>query len=246
MDIYALIPARYASTRFPGKPLALISGKPMIQWVYELTVQAAHVKETYVATDDKRIRDAVLAFGGQVVMTSADAASGSDRIAEAAESLNMDHSDLIINVQGDQPLLKVEAIDHLCAAFQENNELQMATLAVQTRDYHVLSAPKNVKVVLDRDHFALYFSRSPIPFGRDSSDFDSYKHIGVYAYTKQFLDIFRKLPASVLEEIEKLEQLRVLEHGYKIKVIVTDFESPDVDLPGDIQHVEKLLSKRHT
>jgi len=241
MDVTALIPSRYASTRFPGKPLALIAGKPMIQWVYESASKARSLKDIYVATDDDRIKRAVLGFGGKVVMTSPDAASGSDRIAEAAEKIGIAKKDLIINIQGDQPLLKPGAIEDLCLAFTENANLQMATLAIKTREYHTLEASKNVKIAIDKNGYALYFSRSPIPYGRDSSNFDSYKHIGVYAYTREFLEIFRKLPVGRLEEIEKLEQLRVLENGFKIKVITTDFESPDVDLPGDIEKVEQLI-----
>lgn len=238
-----IIPSRFASERFPGKPLAMISKKPMIQWVYEAAQGVSNCDRVLVATDDERIQSTVLNFGGQVVMTSPQAASGSDRIAEAAQILDLGADQLIINLQGDQPLIRPQTIQDLISAFEDDPKLPMATLAIRTRDMAVIQQPKFVKVVLAENGDALYFSRAPIPHGRDRADHDFFKHIGVYAYRRSFLEAFRQLPQGRLEQIEKLEQLRVLESGYRIRVIETDFESPDVDLPGDIAKVEALIAE---
>ena len=243
MNPVIIIPSRFASERFPGKPLALIHGKPMIQWVYEAASKAKHIETIYVATDDDRIARKVELFGGNVIMTSQDAASGSDRIAEAAQKLNLAKDQLIINLQGDQPLIQPQIIEELATAFAMDPDLKMATLAIRTRNMDKMHSPHTVKVVLDQKGFALYFSRAAIPHGRDTMDHDFFKHIGVYAYTRRFLELFRAMPIGQLEKIEKLEQLRVLEAGYRIKVVETQHESPDVDLPGDIANVEILMNK---
>lgn len=245
MKIVAIIPSRYGSTRFDGKPLALIAGKPMIRLVYERAIQAERISDVFVATDDQRIYDAVLAFGGKAVMTSAENRSGTDRVAEAAEKIGLDRDDIVVNVQGDQPLLNPVCIDELVEPFFTDPDLGVSTLAFKIINKDEITNPKDVKVAFDSAGFALYFSRSPIPCGRDSSkDFDTYKHLGFYAYTRRFLEIFRNLPEGRLEMIEKLEQLRALEYGHKIKVVITGYDSPEVDLPGDIAKVEKELEIR--
>ena len=242
MKTVVIIPARYKSSRFEGKPLALIAGKPMIRRVYERSMSAEHVTDVVVATDDQRIMDVVSGFGGKAVMTSGKNRSGTDRAGEAAAVLGMAPEDIIINVQGDQPLLDPRCLDQLVKPFSSEKDVEMSTLAFKIKDPGEITNPKDVKLVFDRNGWALYFSRSPIPFGRDGGErFDTYKHLGVYAYTRRFLDKFRSLPEGTLERIEKLEQLRVLEHGYRIRVVVTEYDSPEVDLPGDIPRIEKKL-----
>ncbi|MFW5637278.1 MAG: 3-deoxy-manno-octulosonate cytidylyltransferase [Thermodesulfobacteriota bacterium] len=246
-QVAVIIPSRYGSTRFPGKPLAMICGKPMIRRVYEAASRADHVTRVVVATDDERIRQAVEGFDGKVVMTSADNRSGSDRAAETAERMGLDMKDIVVNVQGDQPLLDPRCLDQVTAPFDEHPDLEMSTLARVITKPEQITNPKHVKVVMDGQGFALYFSRSPIPFGRDAETrFDTYKHLGIYAYTRRFLEAFRTLPLGRLEEIEKLEQLRALENGRRSKVVITDYDSPEVDLPGDIAVIEKLLQEKNS
>ncbi len=242
MKIAVIIPSRYGSTRFKGKPLARIAGKSMIQRVYEAARKAENVTDVVVATDDARILEAVEAFGGRAMMTSAENRSGTDRAGDAAHQMGLAPEDIVINVQGDQPLLDSRCLDEVVSPFFSDPSLNMSTLAYKIVNPDEIFNPKDVKVVSDAQGFALYFSRSAIPFGRDPSTvFDTYKHLGVYAYTRSFLDIFRKLPEGKLEGIEKLEQLRALEYGYKIKVIVTEYDSPEVDLPEDIARMETIL-----
>jgi len=243
MRIVAIIPSRYGSSRFDGKPLALIAGVPMIQRVVENASRAETVDSVVVATDDGRIADAVTGFGGQVVMTSKENRSGTDRVGEAAEMLRLDASDVVINIQGDQPLIDPRCLDALIAPLvHEAGQVHMATLAYRiVRDCEITD-PKDVKVVFDNDFNALYFSRAPIPWARDGGrDHDTYKHLGVYAYTVAFLQKFRGMPSGRMETIEKLEQLRVLEYGHDIRIVVTPYDSPEVDLPEDIQRMEQLL-----
>lgn len=243
-DIVAVIPSRYASSRFEGKPLAEISGKPMIQRVYEQAKKNRTLREVVVATDDPRIAGAVNAFGGRVVMTSPTHRSGTDRTAEAAEILGLCGEDIVVNIQGDQPLIHPESLSEVAAPLLEDPELSMATLAFAIVDPRERTDPKDVKVVFDARGFALYFSRSLIPFPRDAgAEFPAFKHLGIYAYTSNFLKIFLNLPGGNLEQIEKLEQLRALEHGYRIKVIVTRHDSPEVDLPDDIPRIEGMIRK---
>ncbi|QYJ99867.1 3-deoxy-manno-octulosonate cytidylyltransferase [Shewanella psychrotolerans] len=243
MNVTLLIPARYGSSRFPGKPLALISGKPMIQHVYERASLAKGLTAIYVATDDDRIKDAVEAFGGNVVMTDENAASGTDRIEEAITLLGLKDDDLVINLQGDQPLIDPISIEQIIALFERHpGEFSMATLGYEITDEHDRNDPQHVKMVFDNDFNALYFSRARIPFGRDTNDYPVYKHLGVYAYTRSFISTFAKLPLGRLEDLEKLEQLRALEHGYKIKVAISACDSPEVDVPEDIRKCEKRLA----
>lgn len=245
MTTAVIIPSRYGSTRFEGKPLAPIAGKSMIQWVYEAARKADGIDLVAVATDDDRIADAVTAFGGRAIMTGASARSGTDRASEAAEILGLSDDDLIVNVQGDQPLIDARSIAQVISCFREEPHLDMSTLAFKIVNPREIDDPKDVKVVWDKRGNALYFSRSPIPLGRDAgSVYDTYKHLGVYAYPFRFLKRFASLPEGRLEGIEKLEQLRALEHGHAIRVIVTPHDSPEVDLPEDIPRIEAALAQR--
>ena len=248
MKTIVIIPARYGSSRLPGKPLKIIDDKPMIQHVFERVSKAKGLDGVYVATDDNRIKEAVEAFGGQVVMTPPEAESGTDRIAEAAKTLNLDDNDLIINVQGDQPLIHAQSIEDVIYPFKSGEykgKFEMSTLSFKIVNQAEITSPKDVKLVTDVNGMALYFSRATIPYGRDYWDHDSFKHLGVYAYTKRFVDQFNALPMSKLEDIEKLEQLRALENAMPIKVVETKYDSPEVDLPGDIEIMEALLKTGH-
>ena len=238
-----IIPARHASTRFPGKPLALIAGVPMIQRVFERTRSAKRLGEVYVATDDERIAEACAAFGAPVLMTSPDHPTGTDRLAEAAGQL--DH-EIIVNVQGDEPLIEGFVIDAAVEALCEDDATPMSTV-VHALEGDARDDPNRVKVVVDRHGFALYFSRSPIPYHRSKghrtpSDAPTWQHVGLYAYRRPFLLEFVKLPRTPAEQAEELEQLRVLEHGYRIRTaIVEGWTSVPVDVPADIARVEALL-----
>jgi 3-deoxy-manno-octulosonate cytidylyltransferase (CMP-KDO synthetase) len=237
----AIIPARYDSNRFPGKPLAPLNGKPMLQRVYEAARGASRLDDVWVATDDERIRDAVHGFGGRVVMTSKDHASGTDRVAEAARDTD---AAIIINVQGDQPLISPEALDALVAAFDAEPDLQMATLYEPLASLDDLLDPNVVKVVADSHAHALYFSRSPIPFhkkGRPAGLAGYFKHVGVYAFSKPFLMQFTRMGHSLLESLEGLEQLRVLEAGHKIRLVRSSGCSISVEIPADIEKVQAMM-----
>jgi 3-deoxy-manno-octulosonate cytidylyltransferase (CMP-KDO synthetase) len=237
MKIIGVIPARYQSSRFPGKPLALICGKPMIQHVYERVKSMSEFDEVFVATDDARIYDVVESFGGKAVMTG-DCACGSDRVAEACRNLNFD---IAVNIQGDEPLIKPEMVRDLISAF-EDGAVQMATLKKEITDMTELNNPNVSKVVTDIHGDAMYFSRLPIPFDRDNKkNYRYYKHVGVYGYTKNFLQIYASLPQGHFEVIEQLEQLRALENGYKLRLAETTYESAAVDLPEHIAIIENLI-----
>ncbi len=243
----AVIPSRFGSKRFNGKPLAMIAGKPLIQRAYEQASKAKHIERVIVATDDDRIRKRVQGFGGEAVMTSDSLRSGTDRVAETANLLNLGPDEIIVNIQGDQPHFNCECLDQLTVPFNEDPELSMSTLAIKLDNAAAALDPGNVKVTFDKNGFALYFSRSQIPFIRDTGTHaDIYKHLGFYAYKKEFLDRITTLPHSVLESAEKLEQLRVLEYGYPIKVVLTDHDSPSVDRPEDIPGIEKIIQANHT
>ena len=242
MDILCVIPARYSSTRLPGKPLAMIAGKPMIQHVYERASRAQRPKKVLVATDHPLVYEAVEGFGGRAIMTSPHHPTGTDRLAEVAEKFP--EVDLIINVQGDEPLIPPEIIDDLAQTFDQNQDLQMATLMTEM-DESEYNAPSAVKVVTDLEGYALYFSRSLLPFPRSDAGIPVYKHIGIYAYRRDFLLKFAKLSPTPLEETESLEQLRALEHGYKIKVLKTDFKSIGVDTLEDLEKVNLLLGRAY-
>lgn len=242
MKITAVIPARYASTRFPGKALAEIDGKPMIRHVYERTSRASLVGEVIVATDDERIRQAVNAFGGSCRMTRPDHETGTDRLAEVAAGLD---ADIIVNVQGDEPLIEPGMIDQAIRPFLDDPDLRMGTLKTRIRCLHDFLSPNVVKVVTGSDGNALYFSRSPLPFFRDKwkdlkdDSFSSgkllcYKHVGLYVFRRDFLLEFAAMAPTFLENAEKLEQLRALENGVDIRVVETEFESIGVDTPDDL------------
>ncbi len=247
IKVIGVIPARYGSTRFPGKVLAPILGKPMIQWVYERAKLANCLEEILIATDDARVQAAVAEFGGKAVMTSTHHTSGTDRIAEAVVKID---ADIVVNIQGDEPMIDAAAIDTLVTPFMEDDDLQMATLCRLAQKIEEIFDTNTVRVVFDCHHHALYFSRAPIPFNRDTSDLAHwldncpyYQHIGVYAYRKPFLLSLAKLPPTPLEHIEKLEQLRVLESGFQIRVVETAYAPVCVDVPADIEQVEKLMLK---
>ena len=241
MKIIAVIPARYKSTRLEGKPLADIDGKPMIQHVYERASKSNKLDDIIVATDDKRIIDIVNRFGGKAELTSELHPSGSDRVAEVAEKLD---ADIIVNVQGDEPFINPEMIDEVIDPFKDTS-LVMATLMHEVLDEKDFENPNVVKVVVDKDGFALYFSRSLIPYPRNKIDFHVYEHIGLYAYRKDFLLKFTKLSPTPLEKIESLEQLRVLENGFKIKVILTEKEyiPLSVDTQEDLEKARKYAKQ---
>jgi 3-deoxy-manno-octulosonate cytidylyltransferase (CMP-KDO synthetase) len=233
-----IIPARYASQRFPGKPLALIQGKPMIQWVYEGASSAKLLDRIVIATDDQKISNTCQAFGAEVMMTSPDHKSGTERTAEAAEKMECS---IVINIQGDEPLVRGDMLDSLVQALSEQND-PMATLAVRNTDLSILDDTNIVKIVSDKNGYALYFSRSPLPYR--AGDF-VLQHIGIYGYQKDFLLNFCQLQSSRLERTEKLEQLRALENGYKIKVVETQHMTLSVDTPQDIIKVENFIKVKN-
>ncbi len=242
MKVIAIIPSRYESKRFPGKALADIEGKTMIQRVYEQAQKSDLIDGVYVATDSDAIQRSIQEMGGNVVMTSENCRSGTDRVAEAARTLELEKDDIIVNIQGDQPLLPPECLNDLVQPFFTSPGLTMATLAHGLTDEDEINDPNNVKVIIDENDFAIYFSRARIPFNRDATKTVQYhKHIGIYAYSNSFLQEFTNLPHSTLEHIEKLEQLRVIESGNKIRVTVTDHDSPSVDAPDDIKKILPLL-----
>lgn len=245
-QVVAIIPARFDSNRFPGKPLAPINGKPMIQHVFERARAVKTLSRVVVATDDDRIAKTVENFGGEYVMTKKNHVSGSDRLAEAAKLLNISEHDVVVNIQGDQPLFPAEVVDQVAQPLLEDPALPMSTLIYRIVRPEEINDPNHVKTVFDRDNYALYFSRSPIPFQRNPDDINQptyYKHLGFYAYRKGFLLSFVALPEGEWERFEKLEQLRALEYGYKIKVTVTEHDSIEVDTPEDLKRVEEFLNK---
>lgn len=260
MPAIVIIPSRYASSRFPGKPLCLLSGKPMIRHVYERAKKARLVQDVFVATDNKLIYDTVEGFGGKAIMTSEAHQSGTDRIAEAVQKLQT--TDIIVNVQGDEPMIHPQMVDDVIS-LMDDDRASIGTLAKRIENIIEALDPNIVKVVFNAEGFALYFSRAPIPYHRDSNelvvtsneskDKDNhslnklvtcyyFKHIGIYAYRKDVLLSLSKLPSTRLEDIEKLEQLRALENGFRIKVKETGFETIGVDTPMDLERVERCLS----
>lgn len=242
--VIAIIPARYQSNRFPGKPLALINGKPMIQHVVERAMKVKLLSRVVVATDDQRIGDCVAGFGGEYVITRDNHVTGSDRLAEAAELLGISEHDVVVNIQGDQPLFPEEVIEQVALPLVEDPALPMSTLIYKIIRPEEITDPNHVKTVFDRDNNALYFSRSPVPFQRNPEDAETptyYKHLGFYAYRKGFLLSFVALPEGEWERFEKLEQLRALEYGYKIRVVLTEHDSIEVDTPEDLLRVEEYL-----
>ena len=246
MKFIGIIPARYASTRFPGKPLAILGGRTVIQRVYEQAT--AILDEAYVATDDERIFQAVEQFGGRAIMTRADHKSGTDRIEEAAEKIGT-QADVIINIQGDEPFIQKSQIETLMHLFDEPST-QIGTLGKRFESIEAAMNPNSPKIVTDKRGFALYFSRSIIPYvrGKEQSEwlqhFPYLKHLGLYAYRREVLQEVTQLPQSPLEIAESLEQLRWLENGYRIRVGLTDVETVGIDTPEDLQRAEEFLASR--
>jgi 3-deoxy-manno-octulosonate cytidylyltransferase (CMP-KDO synthetase) len=239
-QVVAIVPARYESTRLPGKPLALIDGKPMIQHVYERTRAVALVERVLVATDDARIADAVRGFGGDVVLTSRTHQSGTDRIAEVAADLD---AAIVVNVQGDLPFLNPETLGAAVALVQDDSALPMATVKTPIYEPSEMTNPNVVKVVTDRDGYALYFSRSPLPHRRTpAAGILGYRHIGLYAYRREFLLTYARLAPTPLERAESLEQLRALEWGFRIRVAETPTAGVEVDTPEDLERARALAA----
>jgi 3-deoxy-manno-octulosonate cytidylyltransferase (CMP-KDO synthetase) len=256
MSVVAIIPARYGSTRLPGKPLAWIGGKPMIQHVYESTSRATELDRVVVATDDLCIEEAVRKFGGEVVMTAKDHPSGTDRLAEVARKVK---ADLLVNVQGDLPFIRAETITRAVRPMKRDPSIPMGTVCTAILDQDEWLNPNIVKVVIDRKGFALYFSRAPIPYSRnDAIDLNGgrvrpsvkrrlwgNRHLGLYVYQHEFLLKFARLRPTALEQIESLEQLRALAYGYQIRVVEVDERSVEVDTPEDLQRAERYLKGRN-
>lgn len=242
MKIIGVIPARWASTRFEGKVLAPIAGKSMIQHVYERARESSLLQDVIVACDDDRVHVAAVQFGARTVMTSTECASGTDRIAEAIAGIE---GDIIVNIQGDEPLIEPRIIDALAQALIDDASCAMATVIRELTDERQLKDPNVVKAVVDGERNALYFSRATIPFDRDGCpDAVYYKHLGIYAYRRDFIMSYKDLPKSNLEKVEQLEQLRALEFGYKIKTVLTDVETVGVDTKEDLKRVEALMAAR--
>ena len=246
MKIICIIPARYASTRFPGKPLADIAGHPMISWVYHRAKSVSVFEDVIVATDDEKIFNAVKNFGGKVMMTPSDLQSGTDRVAFIAKDLD---ADVFVNLQGDEPLISTEILSQVCKVFEDEN-VNMATPVKRIRNVSELENKNAAWVVKDKNNDALYFSRAVIPVihkQKEKKDWINnktfFKHIGIYAYRKDFLLKLNKLPRTGLEKAEDLEQLRVLENGFKIRCVETEYLAINVDTPSDIEKVIKAIKK---
>ena len=246
MKFIAIIPARYASTRFPGKPLAVLGGKTVIQRVYEQAVSV--LPEAWVATDDERIFQAVEAFGGRAVMTRSDHRSGTDRIEEAAQKIGTD-ADVIINIQGDEPFVQASQLNTLMQLF-DHTDTQIGTLGKRFDSMDAVTNQNSPKIVCDKDGFALYFSRSVIPFVRGEEQttwlqhYPYLKHLGIYAYRREVLHAVTQLPPAPLEVAESLEQLRWLYNGYRIRVGLTDVETVGIDTPDDLKRAEDFLASK--
>lgn len=246
MKFIGIIPARYASTRFPGKPLAKLGGEYVIKRVYDIVAKT--LDEAYVATDDQRIFDAVVSFGGKAVMTRSDHKSGTDRIEEAVEKINSD-CDVVVNVQGDEPFIHPSQIRTVCQCF-DDPQTQIATIGKPFDTMDAVENPNSPKIAVDNNGNAMYFSRSVIPFVRGKqreewiSEYPFLKHLGLYAYRKEVLAEITKLPQSSLEKAESLEQLRWLQNGYRVKVGVTNIETVGIDTPEDLIRAEKVLEQQ--
>jgi 3-deoxy-manno-octulosonate cytidylyltransferase (CMP-KDO synthetase) len=239
MKSMVVIPARYGSTRLPGKPLREIGDKSIIEWVFRCAQQSKRADGVIITTDDERIREKAASFGAQVVMTAPDCPSGTDRVCQAIKGLD---ADIIINLQGDEPQVRGDMIDTLIAAVEEER-LSMATLCAFISDPHDYTSPHSVKVVADKSGFALYFSRAPIPFLQRNVARPIYKHIGIYGFSREFLEMFVSLPKGSLEECESLEQLRALEAGYRIKVLRVDYDGIGIDTEEDLKRANELFAR---
>ncbi len=245
-DVLAVIPSRWGAQRFPGKPLAPIAGKPLVQWVWEAANAAKRVTRVVVATDNDKIARTVRSFGGEAVMTSPHCPSGTDRVAQVARD---SRAGIVINVQGDEPLLSAQTIDRVVEALQQDSTAVMSTAVRKAQNEKEWKDPHVVKAVLDRLNYALYFSRAPIPAQAQRQKLPPaprWVHIGIYGFRRAFLFRFAALPPSTLEQAECLEQLRVLEHGCSIKAVVVPQATCGVDRPEDVKKVERLLAKSHT
>ncbi len=252
MKAICIIPSRYASVRLPGKPLIDICGKPLIQQVYERAAQARRLESVIVATDDSRIHDAVELFGGKVVMSPPSLPTGSDRVARVLEDLDLDH-DIIMNLQGDEPLIDPADLDRMVECFEEAPGIQMTSLKAPLHDEEDVLNPNQVKVVVDHEDFALYFSRNPIPYWRRKEDADwtqrpanYWLHLGVYAFSRMTLQRYACWPRSMLEISESLEQLRALEHGVRIKMITTSHPWPGVNTQADVERVRQAFKSKES
>jgi 3-deoxy-manno-octulosonate cytidylyltransferase (CMP-KDO synthetase) len=241
--IVGFIPARAESSRFPGKPLADIAGKSMVMRVYERAISSGILDDLFVATDSQQIGLEVQRQGGKFILTASTHRSGTDRISEAAASINMKPSDIVVNIQGDQPLFEPVMIKEVVGPLLNSPEIPMSTLIYRIVRDEEITHPNAVKTVFDSEGFALYFSRSTVPYYRDAAIRPYYKHHGIYAYRYDFLQAFAKLPQGELESAEKLEQLRAIEHGYKIKTVLTEFDSIEVDTPEDLNRVRETYAK---
>lgn len=238
MRILGVIPARFASSRFPGKPLAILAGKPMLQHVYERASQARYLTKLVIATDDEGIREAARGFGAPVAMTRADHPSGTDRAAEVASA---ETAEIVVNIQGDEPLIDPAAIDAAVLALLDDANLPMATLKKRIENPEEIGNPNVVKVVTDHAGDAIYFSRCPIPYDREGGAPVYFKHIGLYVYRREFLLEYPSLPVGPLERVERLEQLRALENGYRIRLAETEYDSLGVDTPEDLERARGML-----
>lgn len=244
MKVACVIPARYASSRFPGKPLALLDGKPMIQWVYNRAIKSKNIDQVIVATDDKRIADVCAGFSAKVVMTDPSLASGTDRVYQAIKN---EQVDVVVNLQGDEPFISPDLLDEIAGLFS-NPAIKIATPIKKITNPFELTDPNLVRVVRDINNYALYFSRAAIPFSRDIESSNErllqhtfFKHIGIYAYRKDVLGALTRLPESTLEKTERLEQLRFLENGYPIYTHVTRYESLSVDTQQDLENANQQI-----
>ncbi|MFK4785543.1 3-deoxy-manno-octulosonate cytidylyltransferase [Fusobacterium sp. MFO224] len=241
MKFLGVIPARFGSSRLEGKPLKDICGHTMIEWVYK-RAKRSNLDDVIVATDDERIYEEVLNFGGKAILTRKDHENGTSRIAEVCQK--MDGMDVIINIQGDEPLIEREMINSLINCFRNEPELKMATLKHRLATIDEIENPNNVKVITDKNDYALYFSRSVIPYPRKENMNNYFKHIGIYGYQKDFVIEYSKLPQTKLEISESLEQLRVLENGYKIKVLETNCQIVGVDTQLDLEKVKEIIKNK--
>lgn len=243
MEAIAVIPARYKSSRFEGKVLADIFGKPMLQYVWESAKQAKLLDEVIIACDSEKVKEAAEGFGAKVVLTAKEHLSGTDRIAEVVALMDVK---VVVNIQADEPLIKPVMIDSIVDALLNEEGLEMVTLMKRITEPREIENPNVVKVVVDKNNFALYFSRAPIPYRANDSEVKEpvyFKHIGIYGYTKDFLFTYKNIPVSLLEATEKLEQLRVLSEGFKIKVLETKYDTIGVDTPEDLEKVKAYLKK---
>ncbi len=246
MGALVVIPARFQSTRFPGKPLAILRGKPVIQYVFEAVQRAKCVENIVIATDDERILTAAREFGAKAMLTSPDATSGTDRVAEVAREYD---NPVVINVQADEPLVRPDHVDQVADILTQDPTVPMATLMTRIMRREDFTNPSIVKVVVNRDGYAMYFSRAPMPgavgnpqAGRPAAGM-AHKHIGIYGFQRDFVLQFPSLERTALEQAEGLEQLRVLEHGHRIKVVETEYDTVGVDTPADLQRLEQMLAE---